>query len=430
MLRYVLALFAILPFSFGQNFPTFRWVQQLDNSGADTLTGIGTDAQGNIYLAGSTLSPNFPVKSAVQNNLNSAGLYRIDGTTYTRLGLNWLISALAADPKNPNVLYAVSSGSGLKSVDAGNTWTSLTIPSTQVVQFAVDPANDQNVYAASFDVGFLKSADGGATWNLINNGIAPCLNSCGFTSGTFGARAIWIDPNTSTLFAYFGYSFAHSADGGASWQVIGPSDNGFSVYFDTPHPGVVYWFTARYGAFKSTDDGQTFQQVSIPVNSIFADPNQTGRLLGNGSGGIFESTDDGATWTLRQQVAGGGIIAADWANGYLYAPAVNSGILRISTDLKTVTPVGPPGAAAGGLVVAGGHLICTEQRWAQRLRSQARRVGQRVVRHLFRWKRGRSRGCNDGRYGGQRLRNRNDLITGFSNDQGDLFVHSWRDFLI
>jgi uncharacterized protein (TIGR03437 family) len=353
MLRFVLAFVILLPFSFGQNLPAFRWVQQLDNSGVDTVAGIGTDALGNIYIAGSTLSPNFPVKAAVQNALGSSGLYRIDASTYTRLGSGWVVSSPASDPRNPNIFYAVSSGSGLKSVDGGNTWTALTTPSTQIRQFVVDPVNDQNVYAATFDLGVLKSADGGATWNLINNGIGPCKTYCGITNGNFGAWNLWIDPNTSVLFVYYGVSLARSADGGASWQVVGPSDNGFQVYFDTPNPGVLYWFTAHYGAFKSTDDGQTFQPASIPVNSIFADPNQRGRLLGNGAGGVFESLDDGVSWTLQLKFAGT-VVAADWASGFLYASAGNTGIVRISTDLKTVAPVGPP-VSAQQLVVAGGH---------------------------------------------------------------------------
>src|ERR1700675_2613873 len=103
MLRLVLELSASIAFSFGQTFPTFRWVQQIDNSGVDTLAGIGTDALGNIYVAGSTQSPKFPVQGAVQNNLGSSGLYRIDGATYPRLGLNWVVSSPAADPKNSNI---------------------------------------------------------------------------------------------------------------------------------------------------------------------------------------------------------------------------------------------------------------------------------------------------------------------------------------
>ncbi len=348
MFRFLFLLLAIPPVAFCQNLPALQWIQQLDNSGADAFSGMGTDAQGNVYVAGSTLSPNLPLKAAVQSTLASAGVYRIDGagSAYSRLAVNWLLSSLAADPRNPNVFYAVSSGAGVKSVDGGNTWTALTIASKQVEQFVVDPSNDQNVYAAALDLGVLKSADGGVTWNPINNGIAVSSNSRVFR--------LWIDPASPSIFVYFNFSLARSSDGGASWQVVGPSDNGFNLYFETP--GIVYLSTSTHGMLKSTDGGQTFQAVSIPVTSIFADPNQPGRLLGNGSGGIFESTDDGANWTLRLSIFGGGIVAADWANGFLYAQGPTSGIVQISSDLKTVTPVGPPGASAPGLVIANGRV--------------------------------------------------------------------------
>ncbi len=65
------------------------------------------------------------------------------------------------------------------------------------------------------------------------------------------------------------------------------------LYFDTTHPGSSYLFTYQYGAFRSDDEQQTFHAVQLPVNSVFADPQRPGRLLGNGSGGIYESTDDG-----------------------------------------------------------------------------------------------------------------------------------------
>jgi uncharacterized protein (TIGR03437 family) len=355
MFRLALGFLAIVSFSFGQNLPALRWVQQVDNLGKDIFSGMGTDAQGNVYVVGNTISPTFPVKAAVQNNLGSAGVYRIDGpgSAYTRLGVGSVISYIAGDPKNPSVFYAVSSGSGVKSVDGGNTWTPLSIPSSQVVQFAVDPANDQNVYAVAFDNGFFKSTDGGSTWSPINSGLAACRN-CGPAS-YLGARSIWIDPNSSALFIYYGASAARSGDGGASWQTIGPSSNDFAVYFETPKPGVVYLFPYNYGPLKSTDDGLTFQGVNIPVNSIFADPNQPGRLLGNGAGGVFESDDDGVTWTLQLKFAGT-IVAADWANRVLYASNSPAGIAQISSDLKTVTQVGPPNISVFGLTVSNGHV--------------------------------------------------------------------------
>src|SRR5580700_3710613 len=104
MLRFAFALAALAPFAFCQTLPSFNWDERIDSTGLDSLAGIGTDSQGNTYVAGSTLSPNFPVKSAVQSNLASAGLYVITGpgSAYTRVGASWVVSSLAVDPTNPN----------------------------------------------------------------------------------------------------------------------------------------------------------------------------------------------------------------------------------------------------------------------------------------------------------------------------------------
>ena len=67
-------LIVIIPSCFAQSFPAFRWAQEVDGSGMDQFSGIGTDAIGNVYIAGSTTSPTFPVKSAAHNHLASPGL--------------------------------------------------------------------------------------------------------------------------------------------------------------------------------------------------------------------------------------------------------------------------------------------------------------------------------------------------------------------
>jgi uncharacterized protein (TIGR03437 family) len=73
MSRFAFAFLATIPFCSAQNFPAFNWIQEVDGSGMDQFTGIGADAAGNVYVVGSTTSPNFPVKSAVQNHLASPG---------------------------------------------------------------------------------------------------------------------------------------------------------------------------------------------------------------------------------------------------------------------------------------------------------------------------------------------------------------------
>src|SRR4051794_5503912 len=74
MLRFLFVFVSIIQFCSAQNFPAFRWGQEVDGSGKDQFAGMGTDAAGNIYVAGSTTSPNFPIQAAVQNHLASPGL--------------------------------------------------------------------------------------------------------------------------------------------------------------------------------------------------------------------------------------------------------------------------------------------------------------------------------------------------------------------
>ena len=359
MFRLLTALAVLAPFACSQNLPSVLWSQPLDKAGLDTFAGLATDAQGNIYVAGSTLSANFPVKSAVQSQLMTGGLYRIDGpgSAYSRVGVNFVISTVVADPRNSNVLYGTSNGSPIRSLDAGNTWMPLPIPSSLIQSFTVDPSNDRNVYAAAFDTGVFKSTDGGATWTAA--GTLPPCNDCGLSPGQLATRRVWVDPNSpNVVFVFYASALARSDDGGATWQTVGPSDDGVDLNFDATNPGVIYIFTAHDGALRSNDDGQTFHSVSLPVGSLIADPNQPGRLLGNGSGTIFESTDDGATWTARS-FPGGAILAADLANGVLYGSSRgpgNTNLVRVSSDLQTVTPIGPPLANAFGLTAAGGRL--------------------------------------------------------------------------
>ena len=70
-----------------QTSPAFNWIQEVDNSGlAYQFAGLGTDAQGNVYVAGSTKSPNFPVQAAAQDHLATAGSYDVFVTKFDPSG--------------------------------------------------------------------------------------------------------------------------------------------------------------------------------------------------------------------------------------------------------------------------------------------------------------------------------------------------------
>lgn len=379
MLRFMLAVTLMaVPFpsliASAQTYPSYRWDVTVDGSNMDDFTGLGVDAEGNTYLAGSTFAQNFTVKNAVQAQSASAGLFRIDGPApaFATLGLN-SAQAVAIDPMNPNVIYAGANGKGvLKSADGGMTFAVEPTGSVQVEGIAVDPTDDQNVYAATYDLGILKSSDGGATWAAMNNGLPS-------NQGQVQMEGIWIDPwMPNVLLAYgLGAGFSgsvRSADGGATWQAstLQPGSHAaISVYFDTANPGTLY-ATVTGQAYVSTDHGQTFTALGAPPSgygslySVISDPNHAGRLIGENGGGIFESDDGGQTWALKLTVGAAQSylpLAPDWADGCIYMASFPSAVTRISSDLQTTAVVGPPELGlVTGLAVGNGHVYASALR--------------------------------------------------------------------
>lgn len=344
MLRFVLAAAVIAPFACAQNLPEFQWIKQVDNSGLDTFAGLGVDAVGNSYIAGSTSSPNFPVQSATQKTIASSGLYQIAATgAFAPLPLS-SAAFVAIDPQNPSVIYVVSNNVLLRSANSGGTFTALAVPAQFVQNVAIDPANDQILYAGTYDAGLFKSTDGGSTWNNSDGSLQPS------SPGEFPFAYVWIDPTEpNVLLANALDSLVQSSDGGASWQVILTGISVVTVNFDTAVPGLAYAVDNQSNGYVSTNHGQTFTKLTgTPANlgAILPDPTQSGRLIGVTQAGVYVSTNSGSTWTAATAVGSNlnyYVYAADWAHGLLYFASTQ--VLRVSTNLQSVTPVGPPSIA-------------------------------------------------------------------------------------
>ncbi len=202
------------------------------------------------------------------------------------------IGAIGVAPSNPNVLYVgtgesdmrsqISFGNGIyKSADAGKTWTHIGLDSTrQIGRILVDPRNPDLVFVAALghayganpDRGVYRSSDGGANWQKVL-----------YKGENIGAIDLAFDPqNSRTIYA-------------ALWNTRRPP---WSIYSPSYGPGS--------GIFKSTDGGDTWQQLTAglptervgrigiavaPTNSklVYA-------IIDAKQGGIYRSDDAGATW--------------------------------------------------------------------------------------------------------------------------------------
>ncbi len=145
------------------------------------------------------------------------------------------------------------------------------------------------------------------------------------------------------------------------WQLAGPTNIGgriVDIEFNPVNPEIVYAAAATGGVFKSTDGGLTWfpvfdEQAVLPIGDIAVDPvNPLVIYVGTGEangghnnlpgGGVFKSSDGGATWQLMglEQTVSIGRILVDPRNpqrvfvaavGSYFAPTPERGVYR-STD--------------------------------------------------------------------------------------------------
>jgi photosystem II stability/assembly factor-like uncharacterized protein len=198
---------------------------------------------------------------------------------------------------------------------------------TSVAALAVDPQNPGTLYAGG-DGGVFKTTDGGASWSAANSGLPTVGIAADGSYLVAGVNLLAIDPqNTSTLYAGTVGLFK-STDGGASWTEadrglpIGPGGPyGLGVLaIDPQTPGTLYAGTnanisqhASGGVFESTDGGASWAEADyglppfpngfyVGARSLVVDPQNRNTVYAGLNflgiyGGVFKSTDGRASWT-------------------------------------------------------------------------------------------------------------------------------------
>jgi hypothetical protein len=170
--------------------PVIRFATKLAGSNSDAIAGVASDSAGNIYVAGTTSSLDFPTLNALQPKPGGSSFLRVQGgqSSFSLSPLIQQPQRLAASLSRPGLVYAADGKTLKKSTDGGDSWTTVGPFTSFVADVEIDPANPDIVYAAVQDTNSVyRTTDGGATWTVANIGLPTGQNQ--------NAYFIAIDPN-------------------------------------------------------------------------------------------------------------------------------------------------------------------------------------------------------------------------------------------
>jgi photosystem II stability/assembly factor-like uncharacterized protein len=272
-------------------------------------------------------------------------------------GLSWYsigsgFRQIAADPFTPGKLYAADGGLYL-STDFGETWALSPYPTPYTIStVTVDPTTPSVIYISG-STGIDKSIDGGESWTSIYGN----LTNQRFTK-------LLVSPQDSNvIYAVPGdYGVYLTRSGGVEWTRVTEEWVLITTFAMDPNDSATIYYGESYnGVYQSEDWGQTWNKITqnlpaIYPKSIFplGDPEKT-VFIGLSSDGVFHKNGNETLWTpcgLSNSVIGA--FAADPTNGErMYLARNKSGLYKTSDGGKHWSLInnGLPEFAVTGLAI-------------------------------------------------------------------------------
>jgi photosystem II stability/assembly factor-like uncharacterized protein len=222
---------------------------------------------------------------------------------------------ITLDPNDENTIYAGSVDERenrlWKSVNAGNSWQPLAEEMTFTTIHAMDvDLNDESViYAAPWGTGLFKSEDAGESWEEISGDDD--------SEEVFSLASVKVDPDDSDIIyaaSRASASLSRSEDAGETWETFwSPGDEYFrlnSFVFDSDDSGTYYvaaWKMNRGNIegdlfrHNAGDDDDEFEEITngLPraVLDVEIDPSDTDIIYASVHlYGLYKSTDRGDSW--------------------------------------------------------------------------------------------------------------------------------------
>lgn len=240
------------------------------------------------------------------------------------------VRTVMVDPSSPNTIYAGTINGEWKSTDGGQTWQPINdglyiqwhsgFTEESILSQAISKQNSNRIYVGTgywAGDGVFRTDDGGQTWHSISNGLPDIYHE------KVAVDAIAVDPTNDNI-VYAGlydlywprrwYGIYKTIDGGLNWTEMntGLTDSMvICLAIDPSSPNIVYAGTET-GVFKSIDAGATWAKAGTTatrITSLAIDTFDTRIIYASTAGahkkddgyqpskGIYKTTDGGMSWT-------------------------------------------------------------------------------------------------------------------------------------
>jgi hypothetical protein len=231
------------------------------------------------------------------------------------------VHALAADPNQPNVLYAGTKGNGvLRSDDGGETWTDAGLAGQTIRSLAVSPHEPDTVYAGTRPSRLYHSRDGGRDWEEMAGfrrirwrwlWLSP--EGWPFTAYINSIALSPVDPGVMLAGIEFG-AVVRSDDGGRTWSGHRPGAlrDCHSMTFHGLRGDWIYEGGGTGGGVAvSSDAGLTWRQPREGLDrhygwAVAGDPAEPDLVYASLSPSPFKAHSDGNAQAIVFRARGGG----------------------------------------------------------------------------------------------------------------------------
>lgn len=219
-------------------------------------------------------------------------------------------TSFAIDPGQNDNIYAGHFGSGVyKTFDQGTTWyrKSLGLGNLVIQSLATHPTNSSIVFAGTYGGGIYRSTNAGESWQTSSGGVLNNHIIYDIEIDQVNPRRIFVVSRISgSLVGYL----SRSMDGGITWSILLTGDSFptpdyfYDVDIDPNNSNIIYLTAHEHGFFKSVNGGLSFSAINNGVTDLsarsFAIDNDYGGLVYGGvwhGDGVYRTWNGGLTWS-------------------------------------------------------------------------------------------------------------------------------------